>query len=194
MQDSAPRKISAVVLAAGLSRRMGETNKMLLPVNEKPMLLHVIEGLITSTVDEVIVVLGHQHEYVKTIIPAHPKVTTTNNENYKLGMSTSIKIGVKQLEYSDGCMICLGDMPYLTTNDYDQILQHARMHMRSDLIIRPVFEQMVGHPVFFEKSHFAALMALPDHDRGAQSLLSDRMSSIQYVHAAHDRFLLDIDK
>ena len=141
MQASDPYKISALVLAAGLSSRMGSTNKMLMPVEGKPMLLGVVEGLIASTADEVIVVLGHEHEKVKTIIPSHQKVSIILNENYQLGMSTSIKVGVKQLmDPSDGCMICLGDMPYLTTDDYNQMLEYARLNMRPDSIIRPLFE------------------------------------------------------
>ena len=195
MQASDPYKISALVLAAGLSSRMGSTNKMLMPVEGKPMLLGVVEGLIASTADEVIVVLGQEHEKVNTIVPSHQKVSIILNENYQLGMSTSIKVGVKQLmDPSDGCMICLGDMPYLTTDDYNQMLEHARLNMRPDSIIRPLFEQKAGHPVFFSKSYFPALITLPDYDQGAQSLLRDQTSSIQYLQALDNRFLLDIDK
>ncbi|NND08027.1 MAG: nucleotidyltransferase family protein [Saprospiraceae bacterium] len=194
-EEPTAQHLTALVLAAGLSKRMGIINKLLLLVDGEPMLQHVIHALIASTIDQIIVVLGHEADQVQTIVPNHPKLSTIINVDYRLGMSTSIKAGVSQLDpATEGCLICLGDMPYLSTSEYNQLLEYASTNSDPGMILRPRFEQMGGHPVFFGKAYFPFLKNLGDRDLGAQVILREHVNSIQYIEMTSDHCLLDIDQ
>ena len=194
-KDLATQHLTALVLAAGLSKRMGTTNKMLLHIAGDPMLQHVINALISSNIDHIVVVLGHEADQVQAIVPNHTKVSTIINADYQLGMSASIKTGIRQLDpATEGCLICLGDMPFLSMSEYNQILTYARAHPNPGIIVRPRFQQMGGHPVFFGKSHLPFLRNLPDRDFGAQGILHDHTNSIKYIEMTSNHCLIDIDQ
>ncbi len=195
MKDSAHPKIRAVVLAAGLSKRMGHRNKMLHPVDGQPLLVHVVQSLLQSTIDEIIVITGHQHNRVEEILPHHPLVRIAKNEHFRLGMSTSIKKGLEEVEDGDlGCLICLGDMPYLRGADYHIIIESARKKMAHHLIIKPTFKGASGHPIFFGSRFFRALLNLPDNDQGARSIIDQNLQSLRTLEMPNDHILCDVDQ
>src|SRR4051812_43563463 len=104
--------LSAIVLAAGLSQRMGNINKLLLKYNGKTIIETTLENILASEVDEVIVVTGYEDEKVKDVMKLLP-VTITYNEDYAKGMTTSIQCGIEGAKES-GYMICLADMFMIT--------------------------------------------------------------------------------
>lgn len=187
--------ISAIVLAAGMSTRMGRDNKMLYPVEGKPMIRHVMDALLDTHFDEIIVVLGHEKELVRDAIPSHHKVRCITNERYPTGMSTSIKCGVNQLDKdSTHCAIILGDMPYIKAADFNLLIERVRDTENDTGIMVPTFEGKQGHPIFFSADLFEPLKSLPDSDRGAKSVLRSHHDQIQFVSFDHDCILQDIDR
>ena len=88
--------ILAIVLAAGQSKRMGSDNKLIKKYNKKYLINHIIGTLIKSKVDKIIVVLGFQSSKVRGIIVKNKKVNFVFNKNYKSGVSSSIKTGLKK--------------------------------------------------------------------------------------------------
>lgn len=187
--------ISAIVLAAGMSTRMGRDNKMLYQVEGKPMIRHVMEALLDSEFDEVIVVLGHEEAMVRAAIPSHELVRCITNTRYPSGMSTSIKCGVNHLdEDSTHCAIILGDMPFIKASDFDLLIQRVT-DTKNDLEITvPTYEGRQGHPIFFSANLFESLKSLPDGDKGAKSVLKSHPDQIQFVSFDHDCILQDIDR
>ncbi len=85
--------ISAIVLAAGTSSRMGAKNKLLLPFKSSTFIENLVAQLLKSTVDEVIVVLGHEKDNIKQVLTQKELVFTVNI-NYNSGMTSSIQAGI----------------------------------------------------------------------------------------------------
>src|ERR1043166_8726264 len=101
---------SAIVLAAGMSTRMG-TLKQLLPFGKSTVLGSVIENLRVAGLDRVVVVLGHEANKVRESI-ATTKVEFVTNEDHVLGMFSSVQTGLRALgSDTETFLICLGDQP-----------------------------------------------------------------------------------
>src|SRR4051794_15668363 len=108
--------LSAIVLAAGLSQRMGNINKLLLKDKGKTIIETTLENILASQVSEIIVVTGYEAENVKKAVK-HLPVNIIYNENYAKGMTTSIHCGIERAKES-GYMICLGDMFTIAAEEY----------------------------------------------------------------------------
>lgn len=159
------------------------------------MIRHVMDALLDSEFDEVIVVLGHEEALVRAAIPAHELVRCITNKNYPLGMSTSIKCGVNHLDKeSTHCAVILGDMPFIKASDFDLLIQRV-IDPENDLEITvPIYQGRQGHPIFFSANLFQALKSLSDSDKGAKSILKSHHDQIQFVSFDHDCILQDIDR
>jgi molybdenum cofactor cytidylyltransferase len=186
-------KIAALVLAAGLSRRYGKENKLLRPVDGVAMIRKVVEAISHSKVYEVLVVTGHQPTVVEKMLEGLDKVRFILNDRYEKGISTSIVVGVQGLGQIDGCMICLGDLPHLTTNDYDRLIDVFDSKQSINRIIIPTFQGKRGHPVIFGKSFFGDLENLPISDKGARKIILSNEQHNLELEMQHDGILRDID-
>jgi molybdopterin-guanine dinucleotide biosynthesis protein A len=113
--------ITAVILAAGASKRFGR-NKLLEMINGKPMIRWVVESALNSMVDEVIVVLGFEAERVAETIKDLPcKIVV--NENYKEGMSSSVKCGLRNtMNKSMAILVIPGDCPLIRSEDMNKVI------------------------------------------------------------------------
>jgi len=117
--------ISAIVLAAGNSLRMGRQNKLLLPYGNKTIIEQVVDQLLDSRVGEVVVVVGYEQNKIKAALAMRP-VKLVFNSRYQTGMTTSIQTGVAAASpRARGYLICLGDMPALTAEDYNAVMPRA---------------------------------------------------------------------
>lgn len=180
-------RITALVLAAGKSSRMGDENKLLLKFNDKTMVSHVIDQIAASAANDIIVVTGCEFKNVRSSIGQ--KVDFTHNPDYDLGLSTSLKAGIDALHgATDGVMICLGDMPYISTKNYDALLDAFEVGK----IIAPTSHGKVGNPLIFSKEYFDDFAALQG-DRGARKLLEKYKDKVVRVDVNTDAVLDDID-
>ena len=186
--------ITAVVLAAGLSSRMGDTNKLLHEIAGKSMLVHVLDRLEQSSVDRIILVLGHEAPKIeREIDKAGSHVQKILNADYLLGMSTSISKGAKALHGTSACMICLGDMPYIESGEYEQLLSDFRSRGSASKILIPKFRNRTGNPVIFGENYFSELSSLAANDRGARNIIEKYSTHLLYFEMASDHVLRDID-
>jgi molybdenum cofactor cytidylyltransferase len=168
--------VSALVLAAGRSSRMGGRDKLLEPVAGVPLLRHVVQALSASAVDEIVVVLPPDPGERLTALAgttARPEVRTVTNPRAAEGMGTSVGAGVTALRTdADAVLIVLADMPELTARDFDRLVA-AFDPAEGRAIVRAVTEAgRPGHPVLFGRRFFEPLRAL-EGDRGARSLIED---------------------
>lgn len=176
-----PLKIAAIILAAGRSERMGADNKLLADIGGKPMAAHVVENVIASGADPIIVVTGHDAENVKKLL-LNQSLKFVENPNYAKGLSTSLKVGIEALaEDIDAAFICLADMP-LVTSDTLKALMAAFVPSQGKTICVPMHENQQGNPILWGKQHFPDLMELSG-DQGAKSLLADNPAAIAKVEA-----------
>ena len=141
--------ISAILLAAGLSKRMNGENKLLKKIYNTPLINHSVKNILSSAVDELIIVLGHEEDILKKVIIKSQKIKFVSNKNFKNGMSSSIKIGLKNLsEKCESFFISLGDMPLVGNNIYNKIIKLRD----NNKIIVPTYKGQQGNPIMFPKS------------------------------------------
>ena len=109
--------ISAIVLAAGQSKRMNCDNKLIKKYNKKYLINYIVGTLIKSKVDKIIIVLGFQSRKVRKITAKNEKINFIYNKNYKSGISSSIKAGLKRVSKKNiGFLIVQADMPLISKN------------------------------------------------------------------------------
>src|SRR5205823_7521291 len=111
--------VSAIVMAAGLSSRMGEQNKLLLPFKNKSIIETTIANIIGAGMEEIIIVLGHEADKIKNAIIDLP-VKTIYNPDYKNGLTGTIQQGIRQAK-GNGFMLCLSDMVLINSGEYKKI-------------------------------------------------------------------------
>ena len=143
--------IKAILLAAGQSKRMKSENKLIKLYKNKPLINYSLNVLKKSKVNKIIIVLGHQHKEVKKIIKKNKKIIFTYNKNYKKGMASSIKIGLKKISKNDkGFIIAQSDMPFVKQSDINKICRS--INSKKFLIHALKYKTRVGNPIGFDSS------------------------------------------
>jgi molybdenum cofactor cytidylyltransferase len=194
---TAPRlpRIGAVILAAGNSSRMRAAgqgvNKLLQPLNGRPMIRHVAEAALASAVSDVIVVTGNEKAAVTMALRGLP-LTFSDNPDYSKGLSTSLISGLNALpEDCDGALILLGDMPAVDAHMLDRLI--AAFDPSEDrAIIVASHDGRRGNPVLWARRFFPEMRELSG-DAGARSLFAPYAGLICEVEAGSDAPLTDID-
>lgn len=191
---AAPSFLSAIVLAAGESRRMGDRNKLLLSFRNQPLIAHIVQTVVQSDVDEVIVVLGHQAAQVREVLAAYD-VVFTHNPRYREGMTTSIHAGVQAAsEAAAGFMICLSDLPLIEPKEFNRLTAAFREAMQQDLrhIIRPVYQGKPGNPVLFPAYYKPAILA-QQGVTGCKGIIKQNRPLVLEIEMETDHVLRDVD-
>ena len=143
--------IKAILLAAGQSKRMKSENKLIKLYKNKPLINYSLNVLTKSKVNKIILVLGHQHKEVKKIIKKNKKIIFTYNKNYKKGMASSIKIGLKKISKNDkGFIVAQSDMPFVKQSDINKICRSIKS--KKFLIHALKYKTRVGNPIGFDSS------------------------------------------
>lgn len=190
--NNAKKKVSAIVLAAGESKRMKERNKLLLPFRTKTVIRYVIENIIAAGLDEVIVVLGHEAEKVKVAL-TNLSVKFVLNENFEKGMTTSIQSGIKNATGA-GYMICLSDMVMITSGEYslmkDKFLQ--QLEHDSACICLPRYNSEKGNPVIFS-SHYSDAILQHREMEGCKTIVQQNKDHIYWIEMNTRHVLQDMD-
>ena len=162
-------KVSATILAAGQSSRMKNRNKLLLPINEVPMISHVCNTVLTAGLNPVVVVTGCDNKLVTQAIPSAINEIIYNS-HWQSGMASSIYCGISALSKNiDGNMIVLGDMPMISKYTLDFLIDEFIVH-DGDHIIYPIYEKRQANPVIFPKKYFQEILASTG-DRGCKKVL-----------------------
>ena len=143
--------IKAILLAAGQSKRLKSKNKLIKLYKKKPLINHSLKALHKSKVNKVIIVLGHQHKEVKKIIKKNKKNIFIYNKNYKKGMASSIKAGLKKVTRNDkGFIIVQSDMPFIKKSDINKIYNSIKL--KNYLVHILKFKNKIGNPIGFDLS------------------------------------------
>lgn len=143
--------IKAILLAAGQSKRMKSENKLIKLYKNKPLINYSLNVLKKSKVNKIIIVLGHQQKELKKIIKKNKKIIFTYNKNYKKGMASSIKIGLKKISKNDkGFIVVQSDMPFVKQSDINKICRS--INSKKFLIHALKYKTRVGNPIGFDSS------------------------------------------
>tara|TARA_B100001248_G_scaffold234776_1_gene197085 strand:+ start:518 stop:1102 length:585 start_codon:yes stop_codon:yes gene_type:complete len=182
--------ISAIILAAGESKRMTLGNKLLLRKNNVPLIKITFENIKASKVDNISIVLGKNIESVKNII-SDKNVKFLKNNDYQNGISTSIKKGIENLNpASRGVLICLGDMPLIKTDTYNEIID--AFYKSNNQSIIPYFKKKRGNPILFSQLHFKELISITG-DNGAKYFINEKKNEFLSISVSDEGILFDID-
>ena len=183
--------ISAVVLAAGSSTRMGTDNKLLLPWGDRRIIEVVVDTLAATRLIEIILVIGHEDEKV-TVATAKYPVRIVKNQNFSEGMSSSIREGI-QMVNSEACgyLIVLGDMPEISADTVDALCSQFCTIGNSGIVL-PTKAGRRGHPVLFGKEYRHELMTLSG-DLGARRIVSSHPGCTVEVPVNSDGIFVDVD-
>ena len=172
-------KIAALVLAAGKSTRMGDSNKLLLDLHGKPMIARTVAAIAASAIVSITVVTGHNADNIKAAL-ADERTTLVHNPHFAEGMSTSLKAGLAALPAdADAALICLGDMPAVTPDAIGKLIA-AFNPTEGRAIIVPTFQGKRGNPVLFARAFFDEMRASTG-DTGARALLSAHADAVYEV-------------
>lgn len=183
--------IAAVVLAAGQSRRMGATNKLLAEIDGKPMVRRVVETVGQSQAGPVVVVTGHESARVRQALEGL-QVTFVENPDYADGLSTSLAAGVAALPGEvDGAVVCLGDMPLVEPRHINKLIS-AFDPEEGRTICVPVSRGKRGNPVLWGADYFAEMKKVKG-DVGAKHLLGQHAEAVCEVELDDAAVLTDID-
>jgi len=178
--------ISAVVLAAGASTRMG-TNKLLLPFGGEPLIRRTVREVCAAGFDEVLVVAGHEHELAIAALAGLP-VRAAINLEYRTGMGSSFRTAVERLSDRAAAMFALGDQPFVTAREYRQLLDSYR-GAHAPCIVSVRYGDVTAPPHLFDREFFPELAAL---QHGARSMLQ-RHADRSIVLQLPPELLVDVD-
>ncbi|MFZ5651969.1 MAG: nucleotidyltransferase family protein [Bacillota bacterium] len=181
--------VSAIILAAGQSSRMG-TPKQLLRIEGRAFIRIVAENALASSADEVVVVTGHRAREVTAAIDGLP-VKTVFNPRYREGQGASLALGVKEISVnSSAFLVLMADQPLISPALIDTVI--GRFNRSRCLALRPVCRGLPGHPVIFSPSLRAELAAL-EGDRGARGVLEKLGDRVCYLPVQDGAAVFDVD-
>lgn len=187
-------RIGAVILAAGMSKRMGRP-KLLLPLNGKPIFLHAVDVALAAGLEPIILVVGEHEQKMRNLLANRPEINIVKNDNYQSGMSSSLKKGIQYVARPEvvAAMVMLADQPFVPTEVLKQLkLMYWNEREKGYLIYRPMYQGQAGHPILFDKSLFPEFEHLVG-DRGGKSILSRHMERLKYIPFHNATWQLDID-
>ena len=183
--------ISAVVLAAGESRRMEDRNKLLMKFAGEPLLRRTVRTLLDSRVQEIVVVLGHQADIVRSVLD-DLDVHVVLNERYAEGQMTSVHAGLSALTGTgDAVMICLGDQPLLSVEDIDNLIRAFREPERGSILV-PVYQGSRGNPVVLAMDHRDEILQ-GNRNLGCRKLIENNPDLVTTVDLGTDHVVVDVD-
>jgi molybdenum cofactor cytidylyltransferase len=187
-----PRRIGAIVLAAGRSSRMAPENKLLIrDRNGVPMVARVVDAVLASPARPVVVVTGHAAEEVRAAL-AGRDVALAHNPDHAQGLSVSLRAGLDALgDGVDAALVCLGDMPLVTPGLIGRLIA-AYDPEEGRAIVVPTVAGRHGNPVLWDRRFFPAMRAVTG-DVGARHLLGEHAEAVHEVPMEDEAALTDFD-
>jgi molybdenum cofactor cytidylyltransferase len=181
--------IAGIILSAGESKRMG-TPKQLLPWRKTFILQQVIENAQASRLGMILLVLGSHADEIAGKIKISSKIRIVINRDFKEGMSSSVKCGVKNApEEADAYVLLLGDQPTIFPDIINKLIDCYQTNKHG--IIIPVYDGRRGHPVVFDVKYKQALLAIGDG--GAKVVVDKHTHDVLEVTVDSPEVLTDID-
>jgi molybdenum cofactor cytidylyltransferase len=179
-------RLNAIIMAAGQSHRFG-TNKLLLPLQGKPVIRHLLDQFPFPLFQQVVLV--YSHEQIRTIAQDYPLILC-HNDRPSLGKWQTIQLGLESCDDAAGTLFLVADQPLLKKTTIVTLAETFRHDPTR--IIRPVIGRKPGNPVFFPKSCLQELKSLQG-DIGGRTVIhnhSDLVISVPFVDPLE---FIDID-
>jgi molybdenum cofactor cytidylyltransferase len=182
--------IAAIVLAAGLSRRMGRP-KLNLPWGETTVIEKVIETLHGGGAGQVVVVTGGAQAEVEPLASALGAQTVFNPRYAEDKMIFSLQVGLRNLEpEAEACLVALGDQPQIELEVVRRIVKAYRQ--TGGQLIVPSYQMRRGHPWLVGRANYSALLDLQP-PATLRDFLEAHAAYITYLVVETPSILQDVD-
>ena len=174
-------------------------NKLVKEINGIPLIKHAVKNILGSSVDEIIVVLGYEKDVLENLIGINKKIKFVYNVDFKNGIASSIKIGIKNISNrADAFFITLGDMPNINQNIYNKLIKarfnynkKVKLEHKKEFII-PTFEGKNGNPVLISKYAKGKINKIKG-DIGAKEIIELNKNNSLYIPVKSNGVTLDFD-
>ena len=184
--------IKAIFLAAGQSKRLKSENKLTKLYKKTPLINHSLKALQKSKVNKVIIVLGHEHKKVKEIIKKNKKNIFIYNKNFRKGMASSIKVGLRKITRNDkGFIIVQSDMPFIKTVDINKIFNSIKL--KKFLVYVLKFKNKIGNPIGFDISLIKKFKNIKG-EFGAKFMVKRLKNRTKFIRINTAKSFKDFDK
>ena len=184
-------RITAILLAAGQSTRMGARNKLLLEVGGQPMVRHVALTLLASRIDAVIAVLGHEHAAVAEALAGLP-LRVVVNRDHACGQMSTVRAGLEAIDADPAAIVvALADQPALEPADIDFLID-AFVALPEPKILVPVRGGQRGNPIVLPRAERRTLLE-GGFNFGCRNLIERHPEAVARVEVPNLHYLQDID-
>ena len=184
--------IKTILLAAGQSRRLKSENKLIKLYKKKPLINYSLKTLHKSKVDKVVIVLGYQKNELKKVIKKNKKNIFIFNKDYRKGMASSIKAGLKKVSKSDkGFIIVQSDMPFIKLSEINKIYNSIKS--QKFLVYALRYKNRVGNPIGFDISVVKKFKRIKG-DVGAKFMVKRLKNETKFIKIGNLKSFKDFDK
>ncbi|MBO4644586.1 MAG: NTP transferase domain-containing protein [Alphaproteobacteria bacterium] len=189
---SGSKKIAIVILAAGSSRRMIGTNKLLESVNGLPIIDHTVRSALSSQADYVAVVTGHEAKFIERRLEQYD-VKIVRNPDYVSGVLGSIRLGLAVLPADiAGAVVLPADMPAFTEEYIDKLIDAFDFTAKRRPVVLPTFNSVRHNPVLWPRDLFNVVKIVPEDSQWVPTLI-EHSDYIKEIPLKDDLPLTDIN-
>ncbi|MCW5854374.1 MAG: nucleotidyltransferase family protein [Anaerolineae bacterium] len=183
--------ITAIILAAGLSSRMGRP-KPLLPFGERLVIERILTALHQCPVAETVVVVGHAHGLVEQRLQGWPNTRAAFNPDYATGeMLSSLQTGLQAVSpTADAALVALVDQPRLEPGVVASLVEAYQAGQGG--VIVPSYQMRRGHPMLIDRRHWPAILSLVE-GQSLRDFMRAAAASIYHVTVDTPSILRDMD-
>ncbi|MEW6455488.1 MAG: nucleotidyltransferase family protein [Acidobacteriota bacterium] len=182
-------KVSAILLAAGKSERIGNS-KQLLPFKDSTIIETILGAFLNSYIVETIIVIRKDDLQLKKIVKNY-RVKLCLNPYKESEMKDSVSLGLKMVnKNSRGIMVSPSDLPLITTSLINRLVENFNKNPQK--IIIPVYEERRGHPTIFPIKYLKNLAGLKENI-GLREIIRKNSRNIEEVEIYDEAFLIDVD-
>jgi molybdenum cofactor cytidylyltransferase len=156
--------ISGVILAAGTSSRLGRP-KQLLELRGKPVLQSSIDRAAAASMDEIVIVLGHEAARIRAAVHLPSMARTIVNHDYASGQASSLSAGLAAVDQrAEAAVVLLGDQPQADPRAVGALVEAWRRATQP--VARAVYRGIPGHPVVIGRAAFSDFESAGGDDGG----------------------------
>ncbi len=185
------KQVSAILLAAGESRRMGGINKLGIPIGGVPLLRRTAHSLIQSKLGEIVAVVGHEEEVARGFLDGLP-LKIVANMRYREGQMSSVHCGLAALSAPcEGVMIFLSDQPLLETADIDDLVNRFLSEPGISVLV-PSYRGQRGNPIILSYRHRQDILS-GERNLGCKHFIEKNPALVTGLEMENDHVVFDLD-
>ncbi len=188
----ASNEYAIVILAAGLSKRMGAENKLLMQHKGQSLLERCVSVVEKTVVGEVVVVVGHERTATERAL-AESNVKCVLNEKYLTGQQSSVICGLQSLSgRQKATLICLADQPLIDKSHLLKLMWAFENRSAGKEVVVPMYNKQRGNPVVFSniaRTTVLEQMVKPD----CRKYIDNNPDRVSWVSFDDQAYILDID-